>query len=241
MLPWRRGRRRAEVRRHRGGRGSLSGGGTDDCEARGDIAGHDGTGADDGGVANGKIGKDARPQANEGVCADGDSAAEDGPGSEVRVGADAALVLDNGGGVDDGVIADDREGMDNGCGTDEDALTERRGSVNDGGGVDDGSREAARSRQESAEQVPTKGEVSEGEHGWRGFPGGEERVEIAEPWDAEEPSGDRIGMVVVKPDDAEAREGGGLGDDEGVTAPAQHDDRIGHGVTIGRAAGVGCN
>jgi hypothetical protein len=26
-----------------------------------------------------------------------------------------------------------------------------------------------------------------------------------------------------------------------VASPAQHDDRIGHGVTIGRAAGVGCN
>ncbi len=234
-------RRRAEVRRHRGGKGSISGGGADDGQAWGDVASHDGTGADDRGVANGEIGEDARPETDEGAIADGDAAAEDGTGGEVRVGADAAFVLNHGGGVDDGVVADDREGMDDGSGTDVDAATERGGSVNDGGGVNEGSREVVRSRVESAEQVATKREVSEGEDGWRGFPAGEELVEVAESWNVEEPSGDRIGMVVVKPDDAEAREGGGLGDDEGVASPAQDDDRIGHGVTIGRAAGVGCN
>lgn len=210
-----------------------------------DVAGDDRAGTDDRGVANGEVGQHARAQADEGVSTDGDAAAEDGSRGEVGVRADAAFVLDDSGGVDDGVIADDCEGVDDRGGADGDPKAELGGGVDDSGGMDDGAREAVGPLSDTVEQGPAERQVAEGQNGFAGVLaaglGHEKIVEGSKTRDLEEPGGDGLGLIVVQPDDAKAREGGGFGDDQGVATPAQHDDRIGHGDTIGRAAGVGCN
>lgn len=150
-------------------------------------------------------------------------------------------MLDDGGGIDDGMIADDREGMNDGCGADVDTLAERGRGVNDGGGVNKGRGEEVRARSNAVEQAAATLEVAERENRLCVAGVGEIVVEDPEPWEMEESSGHRLGMVIVKPDNAEACQHCGLGDDEGVAPAAQHDDRIGHRDTIGRAAGSGCN